>query len=122
MTNTSNKIKKFCVMLVIASPGKRYNLLKKVLIKFMNSNKNIRTYFIYGNVNKDKIIKSDYDLFFDVKECLVPGIFQKTIEALKYINERYNYKYVIRTNLSTFWRLNILNKYLNKIKIPYFCG
>ena len=118
----NNKIKKFCIILVIASPGERYNLLKEVLIKFMNSNENFKTYFIYGDINKDNIIKSDYDLFFDINESFIPGIFQKTIKAIKYINNKYDYKYIIRTNLSTFWRLDKLYDYLNNINIPYFCG
>ena len=118
-----NLINKFCIILVIASPSEYYNKLKKILLLFMNSNPHFITFFIYGKVNKNNILKSDYDLYFDnIKESLIPGIFKKTIEAMKYVNMRYDYKYIIRTNLSTFWRLDKLYNFLYKIKNPYFCG
>ena len=114
----------FGIFLVIASPGEAYNRLKKTLLYFMNSNKNFITFFIYGNINKDKIYKSEYDLYFpEIKENFVPGITLKTIEAIKFINKNYNYKFVIRTNLSTFWRLDKLYKLLKKLeKNKYLAG
>ena len=114
----------FGIFLVIASPGEAYNRLKKTLLYFMNSNKNFITFFIYGNINKDKIYKSEYDLYFPkIKENFVPGITLKTIEAIKFINKNYDYKFVIRTNLSTFWRLDKLYKLLKKLeKNKYLAG
>lgn len=36
-------------------------------------------------------------------ESLKPGIIQKTLKALALINREFNYDYVIRTNLSSFY-------------------
>ena len=111
------------IFLVIASPGYHYNMLKLVLMNFMNSNPNFRTYFIYGKVNKRKIIVSKYDLYFNnIPENFVPGIFKKSIEAIKYINLHYNYKYIIRTNLSTFWRLDKMFNLLKSLPDNKFSG
>jgi len=111
------------IFLVIASPGRHYNMLKLILMKFMNSNPNFRTYFIYGKVNRKSIIKSKYDLYFNnIQENFIPGIFKKSIAAIKYINLRYNYKYIIRTNLSTFWRIDKLHSLLKTLPKTKFSG
>ena len=103
------------IILVIASPKPYYNNCKIIMDKFMNSNPNFKTFFIYGNVDKKKIIPSKNDLFFDCPESLRPGILMKTILAFQYILKNYNFNYVIRTNISTFWNLNKLNRVLTKL-------
>lgn len=102
------------IFLVIASPSIHYNRNKLVLSKFMNSNKNIKTFFIYGNVDKSKVLTSRNDLYFDCIENLKPGILIKTIKAFKYIKKNFTYNYVIRTNISTFWNFKLLLSKINK--------
>ena len=115
--------KKTCVFIVIASPSYYYNLNKIILLKFMNSHPEFETLFVYGKVDKEKIIKSKYDLYFDkIEENYIPGIFIKSIEAIKYINLHYDYQYIIRTNLSTFWRLDKLYNFLQKLPSKKYCG
>lgn len=103
------------IILVIASPKPYYNNCKIIMEKFMNSHPKFKTFFIYGRVDKEKIIQSKNDLFFDCRESLRPGILMKSILAFQYILQKYKFNYVIRTNISTFWNLNKLNKLLKKL-------
>ena len=102
-----NNNKKFykIIFVIIASDTDYYNKNKKILNKFMNSNKDVKTFYIYCNKN----------LHFNCNESLRPGILQKTIQAFQYINKHYNYDYIIRTNLSTFWNINHLLQQIQKL-------
>ena len=102
------------IFLIIATPSSFYNKNKRVLNKFMNKNPNIKTLFIYGNVDKNNVFHTDHDLYFDVSESIVPGCLKKTVKAFEYVNENYTYDYLIRTNLSTFWNLNKILKKVEK--------
>lgn len=104
------------VFVVIASPSKQYNAMKEILMKFMNSYDNIKTFFIYGKVDKSTVFTSDNDLYFDnVKESLRPGILDKTVLALKHIDEHYKYEYIMRTNLSSFFVMDRLMSYVDTL-------
>ena len=65
--------------------------------------------------------KEDY-LFIKGQESIIPGIYIKTIKSIKYINENYNYDYLIRTNLSSFWNLNNLLNLNKNIPFNNFAG
>lgn len=83
---------------------------KEVWKKYMNSNKNIDCFFIECDNNND--IKNNI-INSVCNESLIPGIYQKTLQSLDKLKNKYDY--YIRTNLSTFILFNNLNKYLNKI-------
>ena len=101
------------IFIIIASPTDFYNKNKMVLNKFMNENKNIKSFFIYGNVDKSKVFKTEHDLYFDCPENLRPGVLIKTIKAFEYIKKKFTFDYVIRTNLSTFWNVKLLLHKIN---------
>lgn len=103
------------IFVIIASPGDIYNKFKRILLKFMNSRDDIKTFFIYGNVNKDEIFTSDHDLYYDVEESLIPGIYDKTALALKYIDSKYSYDFIIRTNLSSFFSIDRMLNYISSL-------
>jgi len=103
------------IILVIASPSGYYNKNKQVMKKFMNSNPDILTLFIYGIVNKKFVTPSKYDLFFNCPESIRPGILMKSMMAFGHILERYDFDYVVRTNISTFWHFNNLLNVLDKL-------
>ena len=101
------------IFIVIASPSPFYNKNKLILDKFMNSHPNVKTLFIYGNVDKSQVLQTKHDLYFDCPENLRPGILIKTIKAFEHIKKNYRYNYVVRTNLSTFWNIRFI---LRKLK------
>jgi hypothetical protein len=53
----------------------------------------------------------------------VPGMLIKQQEAVKYINTKYNYDYIILTNLSTLWNIPVLLSLYKTIpRTRYFGG
>lgn len=55
-------------------------------------------------------------------ESIIPGIYIKTIKSMEYINNNYEYDYVIRTNLSSFWNLNKALEMKPLLPKEIFCG
>jgi len=108
------------IILVIASRGKIYDSLVenywKYIINYVNFKyNNIKIYLLYGNCNIDNInINKDNILHFkDIKENLEPGILLKTIKAFEYIDNKYKYDFILRTNLSSFFIIDNLIKLYN---------
>ena len=61
------------------------------------------------------IIEEGNHIYMKGNDSIIPGILTKTKKALDYINSKYSYDYVIRTNLSSFWDLNNLLKFKSSI-------
>jgi hypothetical protein len=101
------------LFLIIASRNTLYDKIKKYWQQIINKKyDNIDFYFLYNDpsIEKEYIITGN-NIFFQEKETFVPGIFNKTISALKVCNYT-NYDYIIRTNLSTFFYMPQLLKFL----------
>ncbi len=125
------KYKKDIILLVIASRSDFYD--KLILnhwvkyIKYVEDNyENVKIYLIFG---KDKFGQNtNIDIFnsirenillLDTEDSLIPGIYNKTIKAFEKINLSYDYKYIFRTNLSSFIRINLLVQKINDISSIY---
>ncbi len=111
-------------MLVIASRGKRYdNMINNYwckLIKYIKATKitTIKIILIFGNNVKtsDLNLEDDDKLISNTPENYIPGILNKTIDAFTIINNSYNYKHILRTNLSSFFILDNLIKTSNSLQ------
>lgn len=90
-------------MLVIATNDTPvYKFFRKIYQAYMNSNPDIKVFFVYG-AGAD-IDKQEYDLVYDdIIEKYDPSMILKSLRAMAYINDNYNYDYFIRTNLTTVW-------------------
>jgi hypothetical protein len=112
----SNKTKYDIIFLIISSKNKSYYQEMKPLTsmymrKYPN---NINFFFVEADPNiKPQMEIIGNDIFVKHKENVVPGIFIKTIKALKYINDNYDYNYLIRTNSSSFFNIEKMLKYLS---------
>jgi hypothetical protein len=126
--NMIPKYKKDIILLVIASRSEFYD--KLILnhwvryIKYVeNKYNNVKIYLIFGKNNYD--INNNFNdireniLLLDTEESLIPGIFNKTIKAFEKINLSYDYKYIFRTNLSSFIRIDLLLDKLKNISSIY---
>ena len=110
------------VILVIASTCKSIymdyiNIYWKKIIQYIKKkNLSIKVILLF-NKNKDSIdIDSDDYLEFNYEENFIPGILKKTVDALEYVNKNYDYKHVLRTNLSSFFIIKNLLKKSNVLK------
>jgi len=82
----------------------------------MHLNKNIGIFFVYGKLSD---LLEDYDsetdfIFDDIPESY-PVYIHKTIRAFEILNLKYNFDYLVRTNLTTFWDLTKLEINLEKL-------
>jgi len=50
------------------------------------------------------------------------GVYSKTIKALEYIQQNYEYEYVMRTNISSFLHLENILKYIHTIPKEGYAG
>lgn len=97
------------IILVLASSNDvLYDYFKKVYLAYKDCNPYIKVFFVYGSGTTFE--RQEHDLVYDwVKESVTPPYpSTKVINALEYIDNNYNYDYLIRTNLSTFWDFNSL--------------
>ena len=95
---------------IIASYNETYNQYKKLWIlqiqKIIEKKLPIKFYFLYNKNNSDDIEnnKSEYDLFFNNYENFKQGIYLKTIDFFKYLqNNSLTSKFILRCNLSSFF-------------------
>lgn len=105
------------ILLVIASRSNIYDKLIEIYWKpFINylkeKNYKIKVYLIFGNnIQIDDLELSNEDIIINnTLENLIPGVLKKTLESFRYIEENYEYKHILRTNLSSFFIVDNLIK------------
>jgi hypothetical protein len=96
-----------------------YDITKKYYSKFSN----VKTiyYRFDENIIKEYELK-DNILLIRGKETYIPGILDKTVSAFQYIDNHYEFNYVIRSNISTIIDFDLLTEYLQKTSIQYGGG
>jgi hypothetical protein len=104
----------------------KYQILKQYqklyLDKFKDS---IKFFFIeYKEDISDNIIEIDDFIFFKgTEDPVVPNLLVKDIEAIKYVKAKYDFDFILRTNLSSIWNIpNLLSLYDIKPKTGFFGG
>lgn len=107
------------IFLIIDSDNEpSYDYNRHIWRQYMNTNPDILCMFIkYDNQLQEEVkyiedLNTLYIKGEEKYEC--EAIYTKTLIALKYIDANFNYKYVIRTNLSSFWNFENLQEYLNQ--------
>ncbi len=120
------------LVLVIASDDQPvYIEFQKVWRAYMHLDpRHVEAYFI----RSDPELRAPYEIQGDViwckgKECLEPGILQKTVFSLECLAERLDeFDYVLRTNLSSFYVFPVLLEFLETLPrnqcyaaVPYLC-
>jgi hypothetical protein len=106
-----------CVILVIASnENNTYKNARSVWKKYMNSNPSVKVLFVYGKLHNNLVDQDLSDIIFnDLEESLTSNtILLKTLRAMYIINKYFKYDYFIRTNISTFWNFNYIERLLEK--------
>jgi hypothetical protein len=73
------------------------------------------------NLQEQVIEKNDF-IYVKDYETVIPGMLIKQQEAVKYINTKYNYEYIILTNLSTLWNIPVLLSLYKTIPRTRFFG
>ena len=114
---------KIIFLIISSDTDSVYAQMRELSPKYYNLYKNkIKFFFIENIIMEEDIIEKNDFLYINGSESFIPGIFQKSIKAIEYINNKYSYDYVIRTNLSTFWHIENLFKLLDNIPKKKFAG
>ena len=113
------------IFLIISSDNLEcYKHMRNYSRKYLNLyKKQIKYFFIEFKEDLDcDIYENDDIILVKGKEHLTPGVYIKTIKCIKYINENYDYDFLVRTNLSSFWNLNNLLNLKEHLNLNNFCG
>jgi hypothetical protein len=95
----------------------------KITNEYYSLFNNVDTYYYcYDNSVKATELKGNI-LYIKGNETYIPGILNKTIAAFEYFKENLNnYNYVVRSNISTIIRFDLLIKELQLKKVKYGCA
>jgi hypothetical protein len=108
--NCLNKSYYQVILVVIANDTNDYycEMMKNYWIPFINYIKkhklSIKIFMLFGQKLKNIQIDSEDIIIANTGEGHIPQILQKTIFALEYIYKNFDFKHLIRTNLSSFFR------------------
>jgi hypothetical protein len=118
-----NKQYSFIFLIISSSDVPQYLQMKELSKLYYNLfNDKIKHFYIeFKNDLEVDIIEQEDHIYMKGVESIKPGILIKTKYALDYINNKYSYDYVIRTNLSSFWDLNNLLKFKNYLPYQNLC-
>ena len=104
-----------------------YRIMRNVARKYFSLYEDkIKIFFIEFKKDMECDICEKDDYIYvkgeEWEECINPGIYIKTIKSMEYINKTYDYDFLIRTNLSSFWNLNKLLELKPLLPKENFCG
>jgi hypothetical protein len=80
-----------------------YPVMKSLWEQYAYEEPSFKVIFTYGGGPKRFDIRPHDWIYEDVFENDHPGMITKTLRAFADVERLYDYKYMIRTNLSTFW-------------------
>jgi hypothetical protein len=108
--------KRFYKAIVLVLASDQTELLQKFKLiyeSYMNENTDVKVFFTYGAGIKFE--RKEHDLVYDdLKETMMtPWMTTKVTRAMEYIDTHYDYDFLIRTNISTFWDFDALLKRLS---------
>jgi hypothetical protein len=106
------------LFLVIASKSEVYDSFLRGWREIMKDSvfqSNIRCFFVFSDplISCDLLVSED-TITYKCEESLRPGIFLKTTAALWYCDQHFDYDFLIRTNLSSFFHVPELLDFLQE--------
>lgn len=125
---------KLMILVISSNDVKEYEEFKKIGKQYLSLFRDHIKFFYLeydnekiGNSDSDNdvgssVIENGDDLYFKGTESVIPGIYNKTIKAIEYVDKHYDYEYILRTNLSSFLNLYNILSFLEKIPKTEFGG
>lgn len=114
------------VLLVQASHNKPlYHLYRQFILAYADEEPSVKVYFYYGTASPPRNELTDHDIVFDFldltttelhgKKIYPAGFVNKTVLAMREVDKRCTFDYLVRSNLSTFWNFKALLKKINAL-------
>lgn len=116
---------KIIFLIIYSTDVPEFSQMRELTPKYMNLYQDeIKYLFLeYKEDLTEDVIETDDCLFFKGSDSMYASIYNKSIKAMEYISTKYEFDYVIRTNMSTFWNIPNLFKLLEiKQKEKLACG
>ena len=116
------------IVLVIANLSDLYTPMvneywKRMIDVCEESYSNMKIYLVFGaDPGTNVLIPSSSLIISNTPESYIPGVLLKTIYAYGYINKKYKYKHVLRTNLSSFLHIENTISLQRTLPSEGFCG
>ena len=111
----NNKTHYTAICLIIASHSLVYDKMAELWRKYMNTNPNIKSYFLYCDPNIEAdIFITDNKIIYKHEENFSPGILLKTFAGIHVANTYFSYDFIIRSNISSVFHLDRLIHFLKK--------
>jgi hypothetical protein len=113
--------------LVLYNPDNagHYKQMYLILKEFYSHYDYVKTVFYHYSNAVEKITMNDDIMLIPGNECYVPGILNKTIEAIEYLyqtEDMTKYDYFLRTNISTVVDFKLLREELINTPVNYGGG
>jgi hypothetical protein len=122
--NNNSEFKILNLVLYSSDNGGPYDKMRNLTDKYYKRFHFVTTYYycFKPDLEKDFELK-DNILYVKGDESYIPGILQKTIDAFEYFREEIpKYRYVVRSNISTIIRFDILQEDLKNNAVGYGCA
>lgn len=97
------------ILIIASSTHDKYIHMEEIWRKYMNIHPNIKSFFIKNDPSiKENIILNEEEntIYCREKETYMPGITNKTVLAIDYCLQNYEFDYIFRTNLSSILHLH----------------
>ena len=117
------KIRILNLVLYSTDNGGPYDNMKNILDKYYSTFPYVDTYYycFSPNLAHTHELKGNV-LYIKGNETYIPGILNKTIFAFDYFKDKLsNYNYVIRSNISTIIRFDLVAEYFKHNTVKYGC-
>lgn len=123
----------YIIVLIIASSSDIYNIFidlwrEKIKCWKMglcsgSSSVVYRFFFVFADpsLSLDVVCKDDC-IYCKCEESLEPGIFLKTMMAIRFCENEFNYDFILRTNLSSFWNFSVLSLEITSLNFDISIG
>ena len=93
---------KLAVLVLASEDQPIYRDFRQVWLQYYQRHPDVLVHFVFGDSATAKLGPGDF-LFRDIPETYIPGMARKTLRAMRYIREAFDFDHFLRTNLSTFW-------------------
>lgn len=112
------------VVLVIAHDDPKYIQMQNIWRSFMNTEPNIKCYFLKHSrdVVKTTICDTSQTIFVPGEDSLIPGVLTKTMAAVDFLlHSSIEFDYILRTNLSSVWIMSKLQQFVDTYQPEIAC-
>ena len=79
-------------------------------------------FFMEFRDQEEEAVEDGTNLYLKGTESITPGLYLKTMKALQYVQSNYEYDFILRTNLSSFFNFRNVLTYLSEKPTANFAG